>query len=170
MEPIDGPHDRADSVFSNDRLIGAPDIDLPPSHRLNERLRMDALTLLAGVPDEVIPAAFLDPQYRGVLDKLGYGNEGTARGRRRCELPQMSEEVIGGIVRELSRVIIPSGHLFLWVDKFHLCEGFSHWLDDTKLETVDLVTWNKQRLGMGYRTRRTSEYLVVHSEDVVPAG
>ena len=27
--------------------------------------------------------------------------------------------------------------------------------------TVDLITWNKGRIGMGYRTRRTAEYLIV---------
>ncbi len=149
------------NVFSSERYLGAPDIDLPATHRLNERLRMDALCLLAGVPDNVMPVAFLDPQYRGVLDKLAYGNEGKARGKKRCELPQMSAEIIGGIVQELARVLIPSGHLFLWVDKFHLCEGFGRWLDATTLEIVDLVTWHKQRIGMGYRTRRTSEHLVV---------
>lgn len=149
------------SVFSDERTIEAPAIDLPATHRLNERLTMDALDLLDGIPEASIPAAFLDPQYRGVLDKLAYGNEGEGRGKARCDLPQMTEEVIGAIVRELSRVLIGSGHLFLWVDKFHLCEGFTHWLDGTSLEVVDLVTWHKMRIGMGYRTRRTSEHLVV---------
>lgn len=122
---------------------------------------MDALELLGGIPAASIPAAFLDPQYRGVLDKLAYGNEGKSRGKARCDLPQMTEEVIGEIVSELNRVLIKSGHLFLWMDKFHLCEGFTHWLKDTNLEVVDLVTWHKMRVGMGYRTRRTSEHLVV---------
>ncbi len=149
------------TVFSDERKIEAPDIDLPPTHRLNERLTMDSLTLLGPIPDDSIAAGFFDPQYRGVLDKLAYGNEGKARGKARCELPQMTEAVIGEIVRELGRVLIGSGHLFLWMDKFHLCEGFTHWLDGTSLEVVDLVAWHKMRMGMGYRTRRTSEYLVV---------
>ena len=29
------------------------------------------------------------------------------------------------------------------------------------LSTVDLIVWNKLRYGMGYRTRRTSEYCLV---------
>ncbi len=28
-------------------------------------------------------------------------------------------------------------------------------------EIVDLITWNKGRMGMGYRTRRVAEYLLV---------
>ncbi len=146
---------------STQQLSGVPDVDLPVTHKLNDRLSMDALQLLAGVPDDVIPAAFFDPQYRGVLDKMAYGNEGKARGKERCDLPQMTSEMISGIARELCRVLVPSGHLFLWVDKFHLCEGYRGWLDGTILETVDLVTWHKQQIGMGYRTRRTSEHLVV---------
>ena len=48
----------------------------------------------------------------------------------------------------------------LWVDKFHLCAGASQWLEPYDLAAVDLVTWHKDRMGMGYRTRRTAEYLV----------
>ncbi|MCY4437343.1 MAG: DNA methyltransferase [Chloroflexi bacterium] len=122
---------------------------------------MDALTFLGGVPDSSIPAAFLDPQYRGVLDKMKYGNEGKTRGKARVMLPQMKEGDITAIVGEISRVLIPSGHLFLWMDKFHLCEGFHDWRLGTSLQCVDLVVWNKERLAMGYRTRRTAEYLVI---------
>jgi site-specific DNA-methyltransferase (adenine-specific) len=54
-----------------------------------------------------------------------------------------------------------SGHLLLWVDKYHLCTGILDWFAGTDLSTVDLIVWNKRRIGMGYRTRRTSEYCVV---------
>ncbi len=123
--------------------------------------RLDGLALLASVHDESIAAAFFDPQYRGILDKLCYGNEGVRRGRDRSGLPQMKEGLICAFLRDLNRVLQKSGHLFLWVDKFHLCEGVLPWLADTELELVDMVVWEKVRIGMGYRTRRTSEYLVV---------
>ena len=29
------------------------------------------------------------------------------------------------------------------------------------LEVVDLITWDKARMGMGYRTRRVGEYLLI---------
>ena len=162
IKPIEGTPDGVlANVFSNERHIDAPDIDLPETHLLNERLQMDALTLLGGVPDSSIPAAFLDPQYRGVLDKMKYGNEGKDRGKARVMLPQMTEADIAAIVNEIDRVLIPSGHLFIWMDKFHLCQGFGEWLDGTKLERVDLVVWCKEHYAMGYRTRRQSEYLVV---------
>lgn len=149
------------TVFSSTRDVRLDAPSLPATHQLDTRLRMDALTLLGGVPEATIPAVFLDPQYRGVLDKLSYGNEGKSRGKQRSELPQMTEDVIGAIVAGIDRILIPLGHLFLWIDKFHLCEGFTRWLDGTALSVVDLVTWHKMRIGMGYRTRRTSEYLVV---------
>ena len=149
------------SVFSNERTIEMAGVDLPNHLHLNQRLRMDALTMLTGIPANTTPAAFFDPQYRGVLDEMSYGNEGKSRGKARCELRQMSEQEIARIIRELDRVIAPMGHLFLWIDKFHLCTGYREWLNGTQLETVDLITWNKLKLGMGYRTRRVSEYLVV---------
>ena len=122
---------------------------------------MDGLELLATLPAATIPVAFFDPQYRGLLDKMAYGNEGKGRFQRQCALQQMSEQTIAEFVRAIDRVLIPSGHLFLWIDKFHLCNGFREWLDGTGLDVVDLVNWDKKRIGMGYRSRRTTEYCLV---------
>ena len=148
-------------VFSNHRTLQAPRLDLPPELVPNTRLQMDGLHFLSLLPADSIPVAFLDPQYRGVLDKLAYGNEGVTRGQGRSALMQMDEATIAEFVRGIDRVLTPSGHLFLWMDKFHLCQDFQEWLADTALEVVDLVVWDKDRMGMGYRTRRQSEYCVV---------
>ena len=128
---------------------------------LNQRNQSDGLDLLAALDAETIPLCIFDPQYRGILDKMQYGNEGVSRGRARSSLPQMSEETIVEFIAGISRVLVPSGHLFLWVDKFHLCTGVGHWVGQWGLEVVDLVTWNKERMGMGYRTRRVGEYLLI---------
>lgn len=130
--------------------------------RLNEKNKMDGIVLLRSIRDGAAAAAFFDPQYRGVLDKLEYGNEGKSRGKARCSLQQMDEPIIGDFIRELNRVLRPSGHLFLWVDKFHLCTGVLPWFEgSTDLQLVDLITWDKEKIGMGYRTRRRAEYCVV---------
>ena len=47
------------------------------------------------------------------------------------------------------------------VDKYHLCRGVGPWVSAVDLEIVDLITWDKGRMGMGYRTRRVAEYLPV---------
>jgi hypothetical protein len=52
-------------------------------------LHGNALTLLRSLPDGCTPLVFFDPQYRGVLDKLQYGNEG-ARQMRGFALPAMT--------------------------------------------------------------------------------
>ena len=132
-----------------------------PPLELNVRHRMDGLDLMATLADDSVPAVFFDPQYRGVLDKLAYGNEGKAQGRARASLVQMTEPVILQFLSEIARVLRPSGHLFLWTDKFHLCSGCTSWFTQFPLEVVDLVTWDKGRMGMGYRTRRRAEYLLV---------
>ena len=129
--------------------------------RMNYQNKVDGLALLGEILDQSIAAAFFDPQYRGVLDKLSYGNEGVSRGRERSSLQQMSQEMIISFLREIDRVLRPSGHLFLWVDKFHLCEGVAPWLEKTALQMVDMITWDKEKIGMGYRTRRRCEYLMV---------
>jgi len=43
---------------------------------LNSKLRMDGLNLLKSLEDNSINTVFFDPQYRGVLDKMNYGNKG----------------------------------------------------------------------------------------------
>ena len=149
------------SVFSRTRDAATPALTLPADLHFNTRLKMDGLDFLARLPGDAVPLAFLDPQYRGVLDKLAYGNEGVKRGRARAALQQMDEQTIVAFIQAIDRVLAASGHLFLWLDKFHLCSGIAPWLVGTRLTVVDLITWDKGRMGMGYRTRRQSEYLVV---------
>ena len=162
IKPISATLDTATAtVFSGRRTVQAPDIQLPKTLKPNTRLKMDGLKFLGLLPRESIPVAFLDPQYRGVLDKLSYGNEGQKRGQRRSALQQMREADIAKFVQGIDRALIPSGHLFLWMDKFHLCQGFKNWFDATSLDVVDLINWDKARLGMGYRSRRITEYCVV---------
>lgn len=170
IEPIPVPMDTLTAkVFSRLRTVQAPELDLPKELKPNERLKMDGIDFLKPLPDAAIPVAFLDPQYRGVLDKLGYGNEGEKRGRRRVELQQMDDEKIGEFILGINRVLIPSGHLFLWVDKYHLMQGFKHWLEDTLLDVVDMVVWDKGTFGMGYRSRRQGEYCAVLQKQPIKA-
>ncbi|MBE3023016.1 DNA methyltransferase [Campylobacter sp. 7477a] len=129
---------------------------------LNKKNKMNGLELLKTLDDKSVKVAFFDPQYRGVLDKLSYGNEGKSRGIERSALPQMSEEIINEFILDIHRVLKPNGYLFLWVDKFHLVQGVKKWFDCfSDFEIVDMITWDKKRIGMGYRTRRRSEYLVI---------
>ena len=138
-------------------------------YSLNKKNKADGLDLLATLNDKTIAAVFFDPQYRGILDKLNYGNEGKLRGKARCSLTQMPEKVIISFINEISRVLKDSGHLFLWIDKYHLCQGVLSWFGKTDLNLVDLIVWDKDRIGMGYRTRRKSEYLLVFQKEPIKA-
>lgn len=138
----------------------SPLVDNSP-YKINFKNKTDGLKLLKDIKSDCIKLAFFDPQYRGILDKLQYGNEGVSRGKARHDLPQMPEEVIINFISELNRVISKSGHLFLWVDKFHLCQGVLEWFENTELNLVDMIVWDKDRIGMGYRSRRKSEYLII---------
>jgi site-specific DNA-methyltransferase (adenine-specific) len=129
---------------------------------LNLRNSGCGIQLMESLEDHTTPLVFFDPQYRGVLDQLGLGNEG-ARQKGRTSLPPMTDEIIQDFVEQIERILTPSGHLLLWLDKFSLCSGrYWSWLQfETELRVVDMVTWEKPRIGMGYRTRRKSEYLMV---------
>jgi len=148
------------SVYGNGRDILQPDVAVPTGLRLDDRNERDGLSFLSELQSNSFPLCVFDPQYRGILDRQAYGNEGE-RQRARSELRQMSEAEIRRFLREIDRVLMPTGHLLFWTDKFHLCTGLGPWLDKTDLDIVDLIVWNKLRMGMGYRSRRVSEYLVV---------
>ena len=82
----------ATSVFSTTRVnaMSEPcqaEWPLP----LNQKNRYDGLELLAEIEPATLPLCIFDPQYRGILDKMRYGNEGVSRGRKRAQLSQMSE-------------------------------------------------------------------------------
>ena len=156
------PRSRRDvNVYSTERTLEAPSIELGSALEINCRMKMEGTEFLSLLPPASFPVAFFDPQYRGILDKMSYGNEGRDRSRARCALPQMTTEDITMFIELISRALMPSGHLFIWIDKFHLCTGFAHWYESTDMTVVDMLTWNKGRIGMGYRTRRTAEHLIV---------
>ena len=127
----------------------------------NQKNQCDGFELLISIESDSIPLCFFDPQYRGILDKMKYGNEGKNRGAARSELVQMSTETIGTFISHIHRILKPSGHLALWVDKFHLCTDAPALISNSGLQLVDMIVWDKMRMGMGYRSRRTSEYLII---------
>lgn len=136
---------------------------------VNQRQKMNGIDLLSKIDGNVAKAIFFDPQYRGILDKQKYGNEGLLRDKRRCNLEQMSEELIIQFINEIDRVLKPSAYLFLWIDKFHLCEGVSSWFENTSLQTVDMMVWEKPNIGMGYRTRNKCEFLLILQKTPIKA-
>ena len=147
---------------------------MPPDRHLSEVFIPnaaqvgDALALLRSLPNNCSPLVFFDPQHRGVLDHLQFGNEG-ARQRGRARLPAMSEDYIDEACREIARVLVPSGYLMRWVDTFCLCEGHHLRIADA-FKPVDLVAWDNLRLGMGKRTRRRGDYLLVLQKPPIKAG
>ncbi len=127
---------------------------------MNKRNKMDGVKLMSLLGEHSVSCCFFDPQYRGVLDKMKYGNEGS-RQIKRSNLKQMNESLIIDFINNIERVLMPSGHLFLWVDKYHLCTGVNKWFENTNMELVDMITWDKERMGMGYRTRKQTENLII---------
>ena len=135
---------------------------------MNRRNKIDGLKLMAMLGGGSIAACFFDPQFRGVLEHLNYGNEG-ARQKARVKLPQMDDQMITAFIAEINRLLKPSGYCFLWVDKYHLCTGIEAWIENTSLQIVDMITWYKGKIGMGYRSRRTCEYLLVLQKTPIAA-
>lgn len=140
-------------------------------YRRNAPNVMGGIGLLRSLRGNDTQAIFFDPQYRGILDKQNYGNEGSSRERARAALPQMTDTAIAGFVEEIDRVLAPSGHLFMWVDKFMMGTGahVGHLRHADSLQVVDVIHWNKIRPGMGRRARCASEYVIVAQKAPVKA-
>lgn len=137
----------------------------------NARQQVDAVELLSRIPKNVAALFFFDPQYRAVLDQLNFGNEGK-RQKARANLRAMSDDTIAFVVEESQRILQPSGHLALWMDKFSMASGHWHrWRRRaTRLSIVDMLAWNKMRPGMGKRLRGATEYLVVLQKEPTRAA
>jgi site-specific DNA-methyltransferase (adenine-specific) len=158
-DPTERPRSRP-SVYGHTRDLVQPEVAVPRGFLLDQPNQADGLELLSALEPGSFALCIFDPQYRGVLDKQKYGNEGS-RQKERSILPQMQAPQIIAFIEAIARALMPSGHLLLWTDKFHLCMGIADWLAGSDLKTVDLIVWNKKRMGMGYRTRRMSEYCLV---------
>lgn len=154
-------------VFGHDRAIIQPVFQVPEGLQIDQPQTMCGLDLMRQLPDCSTPLVFFDPQYRSVLDKLQYGNEGE-RQKDRALLPQMQDQLILEFVCEIERILMSSGHLMLWVDKFLLVESEFGKLGN-QLKTVDMLVWHKGKIGMGYRSRRCAEYLLIMQKPPIRA-
>jgi site-specific DNA-methyltransferase (adenine-specific) len=130
--------------------------------------RGDALALLRSLPDGCAALGFFDPQFRELLARQRYGNEGERQGGR-AQLPAMSTDYIDAVVREFARVLAASGYLMRWTDKFCLCEGHHLRIPSDLLKVVDLIATDNERIGQGYRTRYRGDFLLVMQKSPIKA-
>jgi len=130
--------------------------------------RGDALDLLRSLADGSVALGFFDPQFRELLSRQQYGNEGE-RQNARFLLPAMTPDYIDAAVHEFARVLRPSGYLMRWVDKYVLCEGHHLRIPADLLKVVDLIATDNARLGMGYRARCRGDYLLVMQKPPIKA-
>jgi len=140
----------------------------------NKKMRCDGLDLMRillsiSAFDPFVSAAFFDPQYRQVMDYLKLGNEGS-RQKERATLDQMSNEKIIEFLTNVGKLVIPGGYIFFWMDKFMLAEGLHLPIvaaanealgKSSRLYQVDLIAWDKGRIGQGRRSRRKFEPLLI---------
>src|SRR5262249_49060910 len=134
---------------------------------MNVAQRGDALELLRSLPDACAALAFFDPQHRGVLDYLDFGNEG-ARQRGRAELSAMTDTYIDTCCIEITRVLKRGGYLMRWTDTFCLCQA-DHLRIIDAIKPVDLIAWDSLRIGMGKPHRPRRRYLLVLQKPPISA-
>src|SRR5262249_18043417 len=63
-----------------------------------------------------------------------------------------------------------SGYCMRWLDTFALVEGHHLRIPRECLQPVDLIAWDSLRLGMGKRSRRRGDYLLVYQKAPIRAG
>src|SRR5262245_22015377 len=124
------------------RHRGPPEVAMK-RYQQNTAQGGDALALLRSLSDSCTPLVFFDPQHRGVLYHLKFGNEG-ARQRGRAGLPAMGEDYIDEVCRESARVLRPGGYLLRWLDTYGVCEGH-HLRVAEAVKAVDMLAWDSQQ-------------------------
>lgn len=132
---------------------------------------MDGLALLKRIPDASIKYVIFDPQYDHLLQFMKYGNtaeNGRQKGRR--ALPPQDAMNLWQFGQEITRILKPSGHVSLWMDTYILCETepleiFSDHDGNTEMNRVDLITWDKVKMGMGARSRHQAEFLMTFQKN-----
>lgn len=128
---------------------------------------MDGLVLLKRIPDASIPYVIFDPQYDHLLQHMKYGNtieNGRQKGRRM--LPPQNAMDLWLFGQEIVRILKPSGHVSLWMDTHILCETDPLEIFDREvMNRVDLIVWDKQKMGMGARSRHQCEFLMTFQKN-----
>jgi site-specific DNA-methyltransferase (adenine-specific) len=81
----------------------------------------------------------------------------------------MTTEYIDTICRESIRTLRPSGYLARWIDPFGLCSSQHLRVVDETCQVVDLIAWDNLHMGMGHRSRRRGDYLVVYQKPPIKA-
>ena len=130
--------------------------------------RGDALDLLRSLPDGGVALGFFDPQFRELLTRQTYGNEGE-RQNARFRLPAMTPDYIDAVIIEFARVLKPSSYLMRWTDKYCLCEEHHLRIPSSVFKIVDLIATDNERIGMGYRTRYRGDFLLVMQKPPIRA-
>jgi site-specific DNA-methyltransferase (adenine-specific) len=128
------------------------------NYPLDTMNKADGLELLRTTPDEYTKLVIFDPQYRQVLDNMKFGNEGERQKGRAALRRQQSTMEICQFSAEMVRVLKPGGYVMLWCDKFILCQGLALNFFQGHLKLVDMLTWDKGKIGMGKRMRRRCEH------------
>src|SRR5215831_13470866 len=114
---------------------------------INVAQRGDALVLLQSLANSSVALGFFDPQFRELLDRQKFGNEGVNRQCPRARLQAMSSDYIDAVIIEFARVLKSSGYLLRWTDKFVLCEGRQLSIPADVLKIVDLISTDNGRFG-----------------------
>jgi site-specific DNA-methyltransferase (adenine-specific) len=144
-------------------------LDAIPAGIKNVAQAGDALVLMRSLADGSAALGFFDPQYRELLERQQYGNEGVSRQSVRARLPAMSASYITEVIAEFARVLRPSGYLMRWLDKYVLCEGRHLCIPPDVLKIVDLISTDNDRIGMGYRTRCRGDHLLIMQKPPIKA-
>ncbi|KLL03506.1 MAG: modification methylase [Mycoplasmataceae bacterium RV_VA103A] len=117
----------------------------------NVKQEGEALEFLQSLPDKSVALAFFDPQYEKVGDVSRVKD---------WPLHYQSENQITEIIKQIERVLKPSGFCLLWISKEILkLDRVQSWLlRTTRLKMVDFLVWNKNKIGMGSYFRSSGEY------------
>ncbi|RHZ36690.1 DNA-methyltransferase [endosymbiont GvMRE of Glomus versiforme] len=114
----------------------------------------NGLELLRSLPTNSTKLVFFDPQYE-IANKVSR--------IKNWPLIYQTSQQINQFLKEIARVLKPSGFCLLWINKTLPITGqFLTWLKHvSNLKMVDLLMWNKPHFGFGSYFRNQTEFALL---------
>ncbi|MCY9052496.1 site-specific DNA-methyltransferase [Bacillus spizizenii] len=136
------------------------------SLELNRIYQMDCLEGLKMLPDNSVNLAIIDPPYSGLVNKSKQGSGGRMSNGH-IAFDDMSERAFQMFftqrLYEIYRVLEMGSHIYVYTDWKQL-RNMMDCVELSSFKLLNLITWDKQNMGLGSGYRQQSEYVIVASK------
>lgn len=130
---------------------------------------MDCLEFMTTLPDESVDLIVTDPPYNDLsMFRGGLGNTGKCLGSHgwfaNDQVPEEQFNIFFlAVLAELHRVLKPHSHFYCFCN-YKISERFKNLIVSSGFNFVNLLVWDKLRMGLGWTYRNQYELIILASK------